>query len=252
MDLELARLYNTPGREVAEVEASTELNKQAAMELFVKAASENNIDLATLNDEQIGQLWEQAWGTKIAELPPQFAAHMAGKKGDKDGDEHEHGKGEKKEEKHEEKKDDKEKKAAAELAELQDERTKLAFADKMGRTMAHAFINELEQIKTAQAKAGGEKTAAAAPAAEATSASTPVAIKLASAFDQLAVDRAVKIATEAKIDAGEVSRKLAARAELGFAASTKVASAPQGNLPAALEIRALEMLEQAGYPVTWS
>jgi hypothetical protein len=248
MDLELARLYSTPGREVAEVEASTEFNKQAAMELFVKTATENGIDLSTLTNEQIGQLWEQAWGTKIAELPPQFAAHMAGKKGDKDGDE----KGEKKDEKHEEKKDDKEKKAAAELSELQDERTKLAFADKMGRTMAHAFVNELEQIKVAQAKSGEKTAAAGTPAPAAPPATAPVAIKLAGALEQLAVDHAVKIATDAKLDPGEVSRKLAARAELGFAASTKLASAPQGNLPAAVEIRALEMLEQAGYPVTWS
>jgi hypothetical protein len=248
MNLDLANMYNTPGRAAAEALQKEAAEKEAAIETFAKLAAESGIDISQLTNEQISTLWADVFsGTKLAELPPQFMAHAKGKEEHKP----EHGKSEHNDhdadDKDKEKKEH-EKKAAAELAEVQEEKLKIAMADRMGRTMAHAFVNELEQIKVAQAKELEAKTAAAAAPAAATAAPS---VKVASHIDRLAVDVAIKLAADAKLDTNEVQRKLAARGELGFDASTKIASAPAGNLQAALEIRALEMLEQAGYPVNW-
>lgn len=245
MNIELGKLYGTPGLSHAAAAQEEDLQKQASIELFAKLAADNNIDLSSLTDTAVAQLWDETFGTKIAELPPQFAANMKGK-GDKKGEEHEE-KDEKKDEK-----EDKEKKAAAELATAQEGEMKIAMADRMGRHMAHAFVNELEQINVARTKEAAAKTAGEIPAA-ATPAAVAPTVKVASPLDQLAVDVAVKLAGAEGLDVGEVTRKLAARHELGgFAPSTKIASVPQGDLSAATNVRALELLEQAGYPIKWA
>jgi len=73
--------------------------------------------------------------------------------------------------------------------------------------------------------------------------------KESSALDALAVEAAVKIAhADGRFDIEEVADRVAAIATLGLDESTKVA----GTLEAQVEVRALEFLEAAGYPVEWN
>lgn len=295
MDLDLARLYGTPGQKVASAAQEELLEKQAQAELFAKLAADNGIDLGTLSDGQIGELWESTFGQKLAEE-------------DKKDEE---SKEEKKDAPPFAKKDedDKEKKAAAELAALQEEQQKLAFADQAGRVMAHAMVQELNSINESIAKEaampealrkglesagrhagkagdaagkhlegvgkkivgvaakGGEGAmnpttakrigagaygAGAAAAGGAAAAASGKKKKEASALDQLALEAAVEKAAAAGFDAEEAAERVNAVATLGLGESEKVASAPAGDLGAAVEIRSLEYLEAAGYPVNWN
>jgi hypothetical protein len=76
--------------------------------------------------------------------------------------------------------------------------------------------------------------------------------KKASALDELAVTAALEKAAAAGFDMEEATDRIAAVATLGLADSEKVASAPAGDLDAAVDIRSLEYLEAAGYPVEWA
>lgn len=278
MDLELAKLYNTPGQKIASAAQAEDLEKAASLELFAKLAANNGIDISTLSNDQISTLWSDTFGTPLVSkeagaMPPQFMQHMKGKE---EGKEHE-GKDKKhegkKEEKHEEKeKEEHEKKAAAEFAALQTERSKLAEADRAGRVMAHAMVQELNSINDAIAKEATAKTAA--PVVETTATSTKIAEyvaqkgrelskvaapaaapaqglrKEASSIERLAVDRALEIGAAAGFSTEEVGQKLAAYLTPGIAESTKMASAV--DVKQAVELRALEFLEGAGYSVTWN
>jgi len=313
MDLDLARIYGTPGQKIASAAQEEQLEKQAQAELFAKLAADNGIDLGTLSDDQIGGLWENTFGQKLAE--------------------------------------DKEKKASEELAELQDENQKLAFADQAGRVMAHAMVQELNNINESTVKEAMSKveigaklrragvptnmknlgskakeiggklkdiatakefrqgrqavkninsdigtaflhqkafdevrkghptdvikgnreflTGAAekakrrgamqtgalyggALAAGGTAAAIHHHNKNASAIDQLALDMAVEKVAEAGWDMDEAGDRLAAVVTLGLGESEKIASAPYGDVNTAVEIRSLEFLEAAGYPVEWA
>jgi len=263
MNLELAAMYGTPGAPSQE-----DLEKTAQAELFAKLAADNGLDLNQLTDPQIAQLWDETFGTKTAgEIPPQF------KKKDEDKDEDKEKK-EKAEKEHEEKK--------AALA-------KFAEADHLGRVMAHAYVSELtkigqalegkpasadpsEKLKAAMAKLkktaepdpdpdpdpdkkkGKEKKAEPDPDPDPDKKpkmAPPGAKKEASAIDQLAAEKAVKLAADNKFDPEEAAGRINAVFALGMLDenSVKVASAP--NVEAATDIRALELLEAAGYPVTW-
>jgi hypothetical protein len=268
MDLELARLYNTPGQKHASAQQAENLEKKAQVELFAKLAANNGIDLNTLTDEQIAGLWSDTFGQKLAgEMPPQFAAHMKGKGDDKGGDKKDEKPSDKKDEKDEKK--EKEAAAAAEFEAIKADREKVAFFDRGGRIMAHALVAELNSINESAAKEAADKTAApaaaAAPAApaieslgqyalelskQASAKAAPAQQKQASAIDRLAVERAVEMGLEAKFSAEELGQKLAAALDKGVGESTKIASA--ADTKQAVEIRALEFLEAAGYPVTWS
>lgn len=74
--------------------------------------------------------------------------------------------------------------------------------------------------------------------------------KKASALDELACETALNKVAEAGFDLDEAATRLAAVLELPASENTKVAAAP--DLPSAIEFRSLELLEQAGYPVTWN
>ena len=69
-----------------------------------------------------------------------------------------------------------------------------------------------------------------------------------SALDDLALAHAVKIAGAGGFDVDEAAERVAAVSILGLEESTKVAS----TLDQQVEVRALEFLEAAGYPVTWA
>jgi len=282
MDLDLARIYGTPGQKTASAAQEEQLEKQAAAELFSKLAADNGIDLSQLSDEQIGGLWAETFGEKLA------------------ADD---------EEEDEEEDEDKKKKASAELSSLQDEQQKLAFADQAGRVMAHAMVNELNSINeniakeaampeglrkgleaagrhvgkagnkagkhlegvgkkivgvvakggegamnptTAKRIGGGAYGVGAAAAGGAGAAIHHRSKKESSALDELALQEAFNKAASAGFDTDEATDRLNAVFTLGLGESEKVASAPAGDLNAAVDIRSLEYLEAAGYPVTWA
>jgi hypothetical protein len=68
-----------------------------------------------------------------------------------------------------------------------------------------------------------------------------------SPIDELAVAHAVKIAADAGLDAEVAEARVNAVATLGLEESSKLAS----SVDSQVEIRALEYLEAAGYPVQW-
>lgn len=73
--------------------------------------------------------------------------------------------------------------------------------------------------------------------------------KKSSAIDELAFHVAVEKAASADFDSNEAAERIGALLTLGVEESTKIASID--SLDAAVEIRSLELLEMAGYPVTW-
>lgn len=125
----LAQMYNTNG-------AGEEQEKQAQVDLFCKLAAENNIDLSQMSQDEIGRLYAQVF--------PKYA--------EEEGSEEEEDEEEKKK-----KKDEEEKTSAAQYwMQKRASQEKIAEADMMGRVMAHAFTQELELIKEAAGRSGGE------------------------------------------------------------------------------------------------
>jgi hypothetical protein len=114
MDQFLAQHYGTG-------QTNEDTEKVAQAEMFLKLAAQNGIDVNALDDQQVESLWNATWNSeKIAE-----------------------------EETKEEEKDEKVEQAKKEHEEKKEGAAKLAEADYMGRVMAHAYVNELEQIKEA-------------------------------------------------------------------------------------------------------
>lgn len=126
----LAQMYNTNG-------AGEELEKQAQTDLFCKLAAENNIDLSQMSQDEIGRLYAQVF--------PKYAEEE-GSAEDEEEDEEEKKK----------KKDEEKTSAAHYWMQKRASQEKIAEADMMGRVMAHAFTQELELIKEAAGRSGGE------------------------------------------------------------------------------------------------
>jgi hypothetical protein len=135
----LAEMYGTGGQ------ADEAQEKVAELELFAKLAADNGIDLTTLEPEQVSALYAETFGKVAAE--------------DEDDEDEEE--------------EEAEDKAKAEHEAAKEGAAKFAEADIMGRTMAHAFVNELDEIdgtKTAgrasqayrKGKAGAKKLYGAA------------------------------------------------------------------------------------------
>lgn len=292
MDAFLAHVYGT--KTAAAQSNQEDLEKEASVQLFMKLAGEQNIDLASMPDAQVNELY-QVWRDKTAaaEPPAEPTATEPTAPAKVAEDDAEKKKREEAEKEHEEKK------AAAE---------KVAEADFLGRVMAHAYVNELNKIaSTGEPPAEPTATTPTEPAEDKTAGKMPEALrkgleaargaagkaadkgkelagkagdaakkhkghaaaaaggaaaggaagfmagksKKASAIDELATDRAVIMAHEAGLDPEEAGRKVAAVRELGMLGeSEKVAHA--ANVDAAIGIRALELLEAAGYEVTWN
>ena len=241
MDMQLAREFGTAGV------GSDEAEKTASAQLFVKLASQQGLDLSKFSDEQVAELYNGVMAKAAGEMPPQFQQNAGGGNGEKKDEE------KKDEKKDDEKKDDDEEKEAAarEFARLQDFQKEAAHADQLGRRMAHALVNELQQIGDYSAKTAAAGAGAAPAAATAAARSEADGLKLAS-IDMQAIKHAVAMAKEAGFDAQEAQNRLAALVTLGQAPSfetSKVASA--STLEMGIQVRALEYLEAAGYPVTW-
>lgn len=191
--------------------SNEEAEKLAEVELFTKLASENGIDLDQLSQDQVNELWV-AFKTAGDEEP------------------------EKKEEK-EDDKDDKKEKAKAEFAEKKEASMKIAESDELGRLMARSFMDEVQKLASGQAPTQPKV------------ASAPTPVTSAPAIDQLAAEMACEKAASAGYDADEAAQRVIAVLTLGAPDSMKVASA--ATLEAAVDVRALELLELAGYPVQY-
>jgi hypothetical protein len=145
MDAFLAEHYgNQKTAAAAPAPTQEDLEKQASVELFMKLAADQKVDLGSMTDDQVQQLYAN-WVAKTAEFPPP-----------KDG-EHEKPEDKEEKEKHEKAKEEhEEKKAAAE---------KYAEAEFLGKVMAHSMVAEMRKIAEA---AGAPEAAAAAVDAAAT------------------------------------------------------------------------------------
>lgn len=225
MNLDLAAIYNTPGAHTSE-----DQEKVAQFDLFSKLASDAGVDLSALSDDQVAHLWNETMGKQAAEQP----------KEDKDAEEQEAN----------------EKKAAAEaeFASKKEWQEKIAEADHLGRVMAHAYVHELNQIKQAsEDKKDEKKDDDKDDDKDDKKGDKPMPPfmkkKESSALDELAVIRAVELANASGFDVKEAAARVSAVATLGIGESTKIAAAQ--DVAGATEIRALEFLEAAGYPVTW-
>jgi hypothetical protein len=284
----LAQFYGTAKVAAAPVVSDDELQKQASVDMFLKVAAAENIDLHSLPDEQVQYLYGE-FVKAASEEPPE-------------------------EKKEKEKKEEEEKKhaaAAAEHATKLATTEKLAEADYLGRVIAHSFVQELGNIsKEAASKEaagmpealrkgieaakghagkaigaakehgaaakehadkafeaakghmgkavaevkkhpGASHAAAGAAGAAAGAAAMHYGKKHGSAFEQVAGETAVGFAGSQGWDTEEAGRKVAAVLELGLLGeSEKVAS--EADYQTSIGIRALEILEVAGYPVTWT
>ena len=238
MDQELAAMYGTPGRATQE-----DKTKVAEAELFAKLAAESSINLNELTDDQIQQLWDQTFAKQAEETCEKC-----------------------KKAKGECKCSSEEKTAAAarvEFEKTQEWREKVAECDKLGRVMAHAYVQELGLIDQALKKQAefppqfmhGKKEEKGEDKKEEKKESKKEEKdeekKEASAIDQLAAKQAVVMAKEAGLDPEIAAKRVDAVLILGGpGASEKIASAK--TLEDTVQIRALEFLEKAGYPVTWN
>lgn len=232
MDQELAAMYGTAGA------TQEDTTKVAEMELFCKLASENGIDLSQLNDDQITELYNGTFGKEAS--AEQASAQPQEPEQDKVAAA-----------------------AEAEFNQQKEWREKVAECDKLGRIMAHAYVQELNNIKEASDKTAGdmppqfmgggkkdEEDKGDKEDKKDESKSEEDSDKEASAIDTLAAKKAVELAKEAGLDAELAAKRVDAVLTLGGpAASEKVASA--SNLQETVHIRALEFLETAGYPVNW-
>ena len=202
-----------------------DMEKAAAAELFVKLAQENGINLNQMTDADISSLWQETFGEKTAEaaveptVDPTIEA------------------------------------AEQEHAEKQASLAKFAEAEELGRHMARSYVDELQKIGSAAKTAGDDKEEKKDDKdADDKDADDKggFPFKKASAIDQLSAYKAVEKAASIGYSSEEASERISAVLTLGLANNdgVKVASAP--NVETATEIRSLELLEAAGYPVTWN
>jgi hypothetical protein len=248
MDEFIANFFQT-GASAPEAPSAEDAEKVAQSEFFVKVAMKNGIDLRKLNDAQVQYLWDQTFSEKTAgdtvqskeaEFPP--AAPPKDKKPEDKDDE------------------DKAKKEFAEkkAAEAQHEE-----ATMFGKTAAHAYVATLKKI----AAEGGldfmkEAAKKEPPPAEENKDSkednNPPALpvvtgreKKASAFELKAAQTALDKLAVAGANVEEATVRLNSLLHLGLPGeSEKIAAI--NNYHDALEVRALEYAEAAGYPVTWT
>ena len=202
------------------VHGNEDMEKAAAAELFVKLAQENGINLNQMTDADISSLWQETFGEKTAEaaveptVDPTIEA------------------------------------AEQEHAEKQASLAKFAEAEELGRHMARSYVDELQKIGSAAKTAGDDKEEKKDDKDADDKGGFP--FKKASAIDQLSAYKAVEKAASIGYSSEEAADRISAVLTLGLANNdgVKVASAP--NVETATEIRSLELLEAAGYPVTWN
>lgn len=262
----LGEIFGTTKTAAVAQATNEDLEKQAQIDFFTNLCVEKGIDVSKLAEPVINELFKTAMEMKAA--------------GEKDPKEEEAEKAKKKEEK------EKEAAAASKLAsadaEFQEKRAaavKVAEADMMGRIMAHSFTNELKKIagemppafaahaagkkeegegktekkEEKEEKDEKEKKEASARAAALITAfentKTAGAPAATPSLDELAGNHAIDLLKEAGINSDLAVARINAVYTLGLEASTKIASAT--STEAAINVRALEYCEAAGFPVNW-
>lgn len=120
-------------------------------------------------------------------------------------------------------------------------------------SVQHLHMDEAmnEARKVTKARIGAGAAAAGAAAGAGVAAAKAGKKKESSAIDELALEAAVKIAEAGGFDGEEAAQRVLGVYHLSLLGeSEKIAAA--ADTDAAIEIRALEFLETAGYPVTWN
>jgi len=206
-----------------------DMEKAAAAELFVKLAQENGINLNQMTDADISSLWQETFGEKTAEAAVAVEPTV----------------------------DPTIEAAEQEHAEKQASLAKFAEAEELGRHMARSYVDELQKIGSAAKTAGDDEKKDEAKDEDKKDDKDAddkggFPFKKASAIDQLSAYKAVEKAASIGYSSEEAADRISAVLTLGLANNdgVKVASAP--NVETATEIRSLELLEAAGYPVTWN
>jgi hypothetical protein len=253
MNPTLAAMYNTHNYGSA---VHQEQVKIAHLELFAKSAAALNIDLGSLDQASREALYGE-FRNKLAEEggePPE-ALEAEGEEEEAAG-EAEKEEGEEKVEKAEE---EEKKEAQAQFAAMKDWQSKVAEADFLGRQMAHAFTDERNKIAAATKVGGRTKRASEEEIKkdeeeikkDEEEIKKDEEKKEAAAFDLQAARLAVKTASAGGWNEQQAAQRLEALFTLGLLpAMSKTASAT--TYPQALNIRALELLEAASYPIDWS
>ena len=219
----LAQAYGT--QENIEADSGVEKTAEAALvEELEKVAAAEGIDLNEFSDDDILEIITEAMNTEkvaSAEVAEEVAEEAAPEAAEAVEEEV--------------------KEASAEIAPEaapevnEEEQVKLAEADFLGRTMAHAFYDELTNIQ----HGGEEKTAGARPSdaflkeASKEEAATDVDPEFAQAFEEAAAERANEILEF--LDNGTVKQSSA--------------SIDDEQLDNAVTERAGELLAEAGYDV---
>ena len=242
----LARMYGTNGA-AAQVDESekTAANK----ELFAKLAAQHNIDLSTMSPAQIEEMYSEVFSgqAKTAAATPAAAGPTAEEVAASEIEA--------------------QKVAAAEayFVEKRAFAEDFAKADMMGRVMAHSFTQERGEIEKSAAfppkkdddkedkgkdkedkdddkDKGGKPAFLFGKKEEKTAA--------ARAFDEIAANRAIEMAKAAGYDPDMSFKRVEAVYILDLPESTKIASVK--DTETGLQVRALEYLEAAGFPVNWA
>ena len=272
MNLDLAAMYGTPGAE----SAIEEQEKIAQAELFAKLAADNGIDLNQLGDEQIAELWDGTFGKTAGDDKDED--DKKGRRASEDDDEDD--KSKKAAAEFYAVKEAQDKVAEADYLgrvmahSFTSEMDQIKEAGRMGDA-AEAVGGHLERTgrkagnlfkskKDIIAEEAGHKATMSATKAKriggglyaggaaVTGAGGYAATrkKESSALDVEAAELAFQKAAGAGWDVNEASERLTAVLTLGPLESEKIASA--STYGEALEVRSLELLAQAGYPVEWA
>lgn len=264
MSSTLSEIFNV--EKTASEHTEEDLVKQANLQFFGDLCASEGIDLSQLDDTQVAGLFKVAMDAKDEQEKEE-----EGKKGDA-------------------KEDEKEKEASAAeatLAAATDEwlqkraaHTKVAEADFLGRLMAHTFADELKKMAAAgenpfaeKGKKEGkdeekgekgkddekeeEKKASARQAAlvdllaqRKQASAAPAAGTSTPSFDEVASYEAINMLKSAGVPEKTAFERVNAAYILGLPESEKIAAA--STVEQALEHRALEICERAGFTVDWA
>ncbi|WP_394831710.1 hypothetical protein LVJ94_34875 [Pendulispora rubella] len=249
MDEFLANFYGTTKTAADGGTPSSEsLEKEAELQFFCKVAADQGIDLAKLSDAELEQRFAE-FEAKIAESK-RDAQQQA-------GDEEQTARARRE---FEEKRAEAAKTASAarEWEEKRASARDLAQSDLLGRTAAHAYVDELRKIAAAaeeqekEKEKGGKKDDEEKDEERKKPHGSPFPPpKTASGLDSLAFKRAIEKVAAAGFDPNVATKRIEALYTLDRVTdSVKVARAE--TFESAIDIRALELLEQAGYPVEWA
>jgi hypothetical protein len=277
MDLSLAEMYGTPGAQ----EASEDQEKVAQAKMFAELAAENGIKLAEMNDEQLESLWD---ATFAKEAMPETCPKCEKAKGDCTCEKKED-KGEEKEAAaHAEFAEQQEWQEKVAEMDYLGRLMAHAYVQELGsinegiegeektagapESVGAHFGKNREKYQAATGGIGGAAVGGAMGGGKGALIGGALGagagylggrmgkgyargqVKESSAIDEFAAQSALEKAAAAGFDTDEATDRINSVFTLGVIGdSEKIAMAK--DTQGAVEIRSLEILEAAGYPVTW-